>query len=122
MTTSQKNTCSNCCHHQKQTKTVLVKEVYDTISEIDDVKVPFCRNKEAQMYGKEMSPDATCPLWEPAKASAGAERLAELDRLIARAERRHAFADVSRDPDERRSARSALEQLEEAFPTVVEEG
>jgi len=120
MTTSQKNTCSNCCHHQKQTKTVLVKEVYDTISEIDDVKVPFCRNKEAQMHGKEVSPDHTCPLWGAA-ASAGAERLAELDKLIARSERRHAFADISRDPEERRYARQALRQLDEAFPTVVEE-
>jgi hypothetical protein len=64
----------------------LLKEVYDTIAEIDDVKVPFCRNAASENNGKEMSHEgATCAAWEaPAKTS----RLEELDRLIKMSELR----------------------------------
>lgn len=78
--------CSSCRHHHKQTHDKYVGTVYDTLAELDDQTIYFCREPSVVAITKKEAcigptPKADCPLWSaPAKVKMDADLARVLDR------------------------------------------
>jgi hypothetical protein len=86
------DSCAKCRHHRKETREVVVREVFDTVVETDDAVFYLCVAPKGPHAGKEVGfVPVLCSSFEPSRVldtSALDARIAQAeDRLLKRAEK-----------------------------------